>query len=602
MTIRKAQVLAGRMSPWRWLACALLALLAMGGPALRAARKEAWLEVRSPHFIAYGDASEREAREVLRGFEAMRSVFSAVLPGIQVDLHKPMIILVSRDAESMRRFVPRQFEGKDPKRPSGLFWQGQERNYALVRMDVNLQDDQPFFVVFHEYTHCVVHQNFPELPTWIDEGIADFYGATQVRAKDVFLGRVPLSHIHVLRGARIPLEDLLTVTHDSPYYQEGSKANIFYAQSWALVHYLFLDEQARKAGLFGRYLRALDRETDPLSAARATFGDMKKLEGQVARYGTKSVFSYWTLPLKIDLAGGDLPVRPVDEAEALAVQAEFLLHSGQIEAGAALAGQAKGLAPGQAAVQTAWGMACLRQGRDEEAQAAFARALELGSQDFRVPYHLARLSQGAHAGTQPDTVQVEAWLRRGLVLQPDFPGLHLALGRELARRPGEQEHAVREGLEAVKLSPNDPALRLNFGSLLVSLGRIQEAEEIGRQAARVAPSQPDRDMVRSYQEHLAKLRDQLAAKPVAPPPAAEESPATPSPSGPVAVKGAKPLKFWLPDSLSALAGQVQMAILEGRLDDAIQMVQAALPKARGQYEKPSLKSLLQALKARKAGH
>ncbi|WP_257304686.1 DUF1570 domain-containing protein [Geothrix campi] len=596
MTIRKAQVPAVRMASRRWLACSLLVLLAVAGPALRAARKETWLEVRSPHFIAYSEASEAEAREVLRGFEAMRSVFSVVLPGLQVDLHRPMIILVSRDAESMRRFVPRQFEGKDPKRPGGLFWQGQERNYALVRMDVNLQDDQPFFVVFHEYTHCVVHQNFPELPAWFDEGIADFYGATQVRTKDVFLGRVPLGHLRTLQGVRMPLEGLLTVTRDSPYYQEGSKANIFYAQSWALVHHLFLDEGARKAGLLGRFLQALEREPDALSAARAGFGDLKKLENDVARYATKSVFSFWNLPLKVALTGADFQVRPVDEAEALAVRAEFLLYSDQLQAGAALAEQAKGLAPGQAATQAAWGMACLRQGRYEEARGALARALELGSQDFRVPYHLARLPQGSQA----DAGQVEAWLRRGLVLQPDFPDLHLALGRELAQRPEAQEPAVQEGLEAVKLSPSDLVLRLNFGSLLMSMGRIREAEEVGRQAAQMASSQRERDMLQSYQEHLAKLRDQLAARPVAPSPA--EPGGALGPSAPLAVKGAKPLKFWLPDSLAALTGQVQIAILEGRLDDAIQMVQAALPKAKGQYEKPSLKSLLQALKARKAGH
>jgi len=602
MAIQKAQALACRMSPGRWLACSLLLLLVMAGPALRAARKEAWLEMRSPHFIAYSDASEEEAREVLRGFEAIRSLFSAMLPGIQVDPHKPMIILVSRDAESMSRFAPRQFEGKDPKRPGGLFWQGQDRNYALVRMDVNLQDDQPFFIVFHEYTHCLVHQNFPELPTWLDEGIADFYGATQVRTKDVFLGRVPLGYIRALQGVRMPMEELLTVTHDSPHYQEGSKATVFYAQSWALVHHLFIDEQARKADLFGHFLQALEREPDSFSAARVGFGDLKKLEGEVARYGTKSLFGFWTLPLKVTLTAADFQVRPVGEAEALAVRAEFLLHSGQTEAAAALAEQAKGLAPRHAAAQAAWGMVCLHQGRNEEAQAALARALELGSQDFRVPYHLARLCQGALAATLPDPAQVEAWLRRGLALQPDFPDLHLALGRELARRPEDQELAVREGLEALKLGPSDLALRLNVGSLLGSLGRIREAEEVGRQAARMASSRPERAMVQSYQEHLAKLQEHLAARVVATQSMPTKPDAAPSPSGPVAVKGATPLKFWLPDSLSALAKDVRIAILEGRLDDAIQMVQAALPKARGPYEKPSLKSLLQALKAKKAGH
>ena len=66
--------------------------------------------------------------------------------------------------------------------------------------------------------------------------------------------------------------------------------------------------------------------------------------------------------------------------------------------------------------------------------------------------------------------------------------------------------------------------------------------------------------------------------------------------------GVKPLKFWLPDSLAGLSREVHAAVAQGRLDEAIQLVQAALPKAKGPYEKPSLKALLDHLKGRKAGY
>jgi len=66
--------------------------------------------------------------------------------------------------------------------------------------------------------------------------------------------------------------------------------------------------------------------------------------------------------------------------------------------------------------------------------------------------------------------------------------------------------------------------------------------------------------------------------------------------------GEKPFKFWLPDTLAELSRDIHMAISEGRVDDAIQKVKAALAKAKGPYEKPSLKAVLQALQARKAGH
>ena len=92
--------------PFR-LGLALAVLL--GGAGLQAARKESWVEVRSPHFVAYSDAGEAEARRTLEGFESIRSVFSKVLPGIKVDLHKPVVVIVAENEASMRRFTPDQF-------------------------------------------------------------------------------------------------------------------------------------------------------------------------------------------------------------------------------------------------------------------------------------------------------------------------------------------------------------------------------------------------------------------------------------------------------------------------------------------------------------
>ncbi len=76
--------------------------------------------------------------------------------------------------------------------------------------------------------------------------------------------------------------------------------------------------------------------------------------------------------------------------------------------------------------------------------------------------------------------------------------------------------------------------------------------------------------------------------------------ATPWDPGPGKPKG-QPLRIWMPDSLRDLYTRVQLAAVEGRLDEAIQMIQQALPTAHGPYEQSSLKAVLASLKARKAG-
>ena len=47
------------------------------------------------------------------------------------------------------------------------------------------------------------------------------------------------SHVFLLRESKmLPLRTLFEVDHKSPHYNESKKQSIFYAQSWALAHYL----------------------------------------------------------------------------------------------------------------------------------------------------------------------------------------------------------------------------------------------------------------------------------------------------------------------------------------------------------------------------
>lgn len=600
-----------RLGLGRLRAC-LLALALLGGsptPLGAAAPKASWVEVRSPHFIAYSDAGEGEARRTLEAFEAMRRVFTALLPGLKVDLHKPVVVIVTEDEISMKAFVPDQFAGKDPKRSSGLYLQGRERDHAIVRLDAHHQDNQPFAVMFHEYTHAIVHNNFTGLPTWLDEGIAEFYGATEIRSSHVYLGRVPVHHVATLRQGRMPLADLLRVTRTSPAYMEGSKTGVFYAQSWALVHLLLLDEEAQKAGLFLAYLKALAAQTDPLEAARQAFGELGEFEKRLMRYAARPSFRFLDAPLKLSLSEGAFTTRPVPEAEALVLRAEVLARTGKAQEAADLLDRAKAQDPALAPVQAALGLAAIRNGEWPEAQRALLAARVAGSTDFRVPLHLAELALQGDFVPPTSGAGPIGWLEEARKLEPEFPDIHMGLARALARNPQEADKAIQAGMTAVKLAPSDVLVRLNFGSVLLSLGREAEAKRLGEQADQMAFEPWERSAVASYQAQLAQFQEYRAAAERAakqPGPGAEGEGTLPGPGVPMRPQtlkgGGKPLQFWLPDTLSALSAEVRMALLEGRLDDAIQKVKAALPKAKGPYEKPSLRALLKALEARRAGH
>ena len=575
----------------------VISSLQVPGFPLGAASQEAWVEVRSPHFLAYSDEGEAEARRALVAFEGLRSVFEVIFPGIRLDPPKPMLLIVTRDQDSMARYLPGAFEGKDPKRPAGMFMTGADRNYAILRSDAWSQVDEPYFALFHEYTHCIVHQNFPSLPTWLDEGIADFYGATEIRTDKVYLGRIPRGRLQELQDrGRLPMETLLSVTQDSPHYREGEKAGIFYAQSWAFVHYLFMDEEARKAGLFQTYLRALRREKDPLAAAKAGFGDLGKLQGNLGMYSHQTLFHFWVLPLAVHLTDRDFKARTLDVAEALVVRAEFLQYTHHEPESRPLLGQALALAPGDPQVHAALGYGFVLRGNNEAASRHFEEAIRLGSQDFRVPYHLAKLAQGRQPARDEDRARILAWLERANRLRPDFPGTHVGLCRQYASEPKDPARAIQEGRAAMALEPQNLGYRAELGLAFMRLDMAAEAEAIGEQLSNLARSPQEQQVAASYGIVLTQYLERASR----PAPGVTKPVQEPDPGPPPAPSSRSvPIKFSLPSYYAPLGREVLLLISDGKPETAIRKVEQARAAATNDYDRRVLQTLLDTLRGRR---
>ncbi|WP_275975977.1 DUF1570 domain-containing protein [Geothrix oryzisoli] len=588
------------MQPTNLIRIALLLPVLAIGARLEAARKETWVEVKSPHFLAYSDAGEREARKALKGFEAIRSVFGTIFPGIRVDAPKPLVVLVLEDEASMKRFLPKEFEGKDPKRSAGVFFPGRERNYAVLRLDVDHQMDQPYFVLFHEYTHSIVHQNFPALPTWLDEGLADFYGATEIHSERVYLGRVPVGRLGQMRThVHLPLETLFRVTHDSPHYREGEKTGIFYAQSWALVHYLFMDAAAQKAGLFKAYLQALTPGREALDAARQGFGDLEKLQANLSLYSRKDAYGYWNLPLDVKLTDKDFRTRPMREAESLLVRAEFLQHSRQEKEAQPLLAQVLALEPQNPGVHVAIGLAQAGRGEIHPARQSFETAMHLGSDDFRAPYELAISLQGEMRGgaDRVDSSRILELLESACRLCPDFPAVHMALCQQYATAPRDPQRALKEGRLAVELEPQDLSHRANLGIACMNLGLEAEAKVMGNQLNQLAANPMERNLAESYAGLLARfLEGRQALAQAASTPSPAEEPPLPRPAAAVRLP-----KFSLPSYLAGLGTEVVQLVGQDRIDEAIRKVEAAKAKARYAYDRKALQNLLDILRGAAGG-
>ena len=181
----------------------LLVFLAAGTQA-----KDTWIEVKTPNFKVISNAGEGEARKVADQFEQFREVFHNAFPKFRVDLGRPLLIFAVKNEDTLKILLPEYWEVKGRVHPAGIFVPGETRHYVAVR--TNIEGDNPYEVVYHEYTHAIMNLNFQGLPVWLGEGLAEYFGNSTVHEKEVEIGKISPYHLQVLQEGRlIPIDTLL---------------------------------------------------------------------------------------------------------------------------------------------------------------------------------------------------------------------------------------------------------------------------------------------------------------------------------------------------------------------------------------------------------
>lgn len=505
--------------------------------------KDVWVEVRSPHFLVASNAGEKQARHVAQQFEEIRGTFQAAFPKLRLDLGKPIIILAAKNENSLKILLPAYWEQKGSVHPAGIYMPGEEKHYVALRLDT--EGENPFHVVYHEYTHALLHLNFPPLPLWLDEGLAEFYGNTVITDKEIELGRIDKSHLYLLQQTKlIPVETLLQVDHSSPYYNEQNRASIFYAESWALVHFLMLDPEARKQQLLTHFFDAWDKSGNQVQAAQETFGDLKRFARTIEGYAHQQSFHFGRLKSSVESDEKSYASRALSRAESLALRGDFYLQTRRMkEAEAALQAAVK-QDPKLAAAHESLGLFYFRQHKLEDAANELELATQLNSNSFLTYYFSAMLNlRGAH-GTPDAWPKAEADLEKAIALNPGFAPGYSSLASLYSLHPESREKAVVAARRAVELEPGNIAYTINLGFVLLSTNKIDEARALAARMLAGAKTPGEIQNARSFQEaveghadmkaRLASVRqrdeeDAEAPEPPSPSAQSKESEVTPPP-------------------------------------------------------------------------
>jgi len=488
----------------------LISLLLLGGTARPVSDpNQNWLEVRSPHFTVATNASAKDGRHIASQFEQMRAMFREAFPTFRVDTSQPIYIIAGKNEGAMRLLMPDEWAVKGHVHPAGMYQPGEDKDYVVMQVDA--LGNNPFHVIYHEYTHALLHLNFSGLPLWLDEGLAEFFGNSSLGEKESRTGTVDEDTLVFLQGNRlIPIETLLQVDHTSKYYNEANRASVFYAESWALVHYLMMNPDARQRGLLGKFTTAWDRSQNQVQAAQETFGDLKKFAGTIEAYARQQSFMVSVMKMELGDASKEYPVRSISPGEALALRGDFMAHRGLLEHAKTALEEAARMEPKLPMAHQALGYYLYRKNDLENADVHAKEAIAEGDTSFGAAYLHGMLL--ARLGTMGDSHKeaVDA-LKKATELNPKFAPAFEALAYVYGESPEEQKQALEAVIAAVKLDPAQHRYLFHLANLLVNNGRDADAQHLAQKIVANANSPEEKAEAEALSKRIQEHADWMAA-------------------------------------------------------------------------------------------
>jgi TonB family protein len=213
-----------------------------------------WVQVSSDTYIVKSSAGEERAKRVLKELEGFHQLIGSTLVFRNTELPElPIEVLLIGDEQTMRELEPEYNGRKVPV--AGYYQAGQDRDFIVLSGRVF--PDTLTSAVYHELTHYFLSRGLASRPTWLNEGLAEYFSTAEVRDDEISLGALSSDRLQLLKtSSLLSLKDFFAVDSNSAYYNETSKASVYYAQSWAFMHYLMHGEHASR---FKQYLVALQK-------------------------------------------------------------------------------------------------------------------------------------------------------------------------------------------------------------------------------------------------------------------------------------------------------------------------------------------------------
>lgn len=457
--------------------------------------------VRTPALTIIGDQSPSTLREVAIQLEQFRAVVAGLIAGANRPPSLPTDVFVFGTRAAMRPYLP--VANGRVAALAGFFQRDSDVNTIALSLE---RMDESSAVAYHEYTHLLVGDAVRSLPVWLNEGIAEYYSTYRLvdGGREAQIGRPPEGRLALLREDSLPMSTVIGVDHSSALYNESDRRSLFYAQSWAMTHYV-LTQMPNGGEAINRYAGAIAEGRTPHEAFFAAFGRTPADFDNVLRVyvqrpsfaGTRFIFRD-----RVDTVEPG-PAQPLSALQADAWLADLQRRVGREAEAAPRIDAAAAADPEVAITHLAAGLLRFAQQRTGEGVIELERAAALAPGDFQTQYlHGVWLLRADSIAAAERSDAAARALRRAVELRPESSDAHAWLAYAQMQKDDTLADARRSIERAIELAPGRADHRLRWADIRMLQGAYGDARALLNQLAAVRTDQRTADGARQRLDRL----------------------------------------------------------------------------------------------------
>ncbi len=458
-----------------WLAFLLIAGLACGQfvSADELVERE-WKLLTSANFRVHTVLPVDRTVELLRHLEVMRAALDDPSAAPTYQSSVPTVIVALDDGDDYWRVGA-------PRETIGIFNADTRENVIFIQ---DTERSSGVRVILHEYVHYLHHKNGrAALPKWFEEGRAEYLSQSRIYSDNFEYGLRAESRLPSLNfAAWLPAVEIITRSEIDGL--DELQGDLFYGQSWLLVHYLY----SRAAGsaevmeMVARYNNHLSNGLDKIAAFERGF-DLKvdELQELLQTYLMENEFESKSVAINTALPGFSPRVTSLTAAEAqIALGRMAMRFQNDADAErwfrAALSDDVT-RPHAEAGLGTVEGF----RGDIDAAEKRFEAAIYLVSYDFNIWMDYAQFWARRASETRDYekrkffAKRLEESLRNALTISDATPELNSLMGYSYLMQGKDIDEAIEFLEAAVRESPIDQSSRLLLATAYMMFRQFEQA-------------------------------------------------------------------------------------------------------------------------------